>query len=104
MLMEEARYQAENELGQEISQLRGAAGVIGELIGGERVRRASFETALPDYRSEAGDSPLPSYDDAEEEVDSLVSDGYRPGNHQYTPSNTSSDTGSVSSVLGDVKE
>lgn len=103
MLMEEAHFHAESEVGQEISQFRRAASVFGEVVDGERVGRASFETALPDYRSEAGDSPLPSYDDAAEEVDSLVSDGYRPGGYQYTPSN-SSDAGSVRSILGDAKD
>lgn len=111
MLLEEAHYHAECEVGSEIRQLRRAANVVGDMVDedtrrdvpGMMTARTSFETQLPDYRSEAGD--LPSYADVDEEVGSLVSDGYRPGmmGHQYTPSN-SSDAGSVRGVIGDAKE
>ncbi|KAI9745817.1 MAG: hypothetical protein M1818_000498 [Claussenomyces sp. TS43310] len=85
----------------EIRQFANAAGVVDAMVAAEEGRvtgRSSIETSLPSYLSDAGDG-LPSYDDTENEVSSMVSDGFRPAN--YTPSH--SDIGSVRSVLGDVK-
>lgn len=87
----------------EIHQFKNATSVVDDMIAAEEGRstsRSSIETALPDYVSDSGDG-LPSYDDAENEVSSMISNGFRPDN--YTTCSSDSDN-NVRSVIDDAKE
>lgn len=94
----------------EISEFRNVASVVSDMIAAEEGRiegRVSLDSraSLPDYMSELGGEPLPTYEDEEgTELSSAVADGFRytPDSSEYTPGNSQS--GSVRDVLGDVKE
>ncbi len=100
----------EDAVASEISEFRNAASVVSDMIAAEEGRvgaRVSMDSraSLPDYMSELGGEPLPTYeDDQGSELSSVVADGFRytPGSSEYTPGHSHS--GSVRDVLGDVKE
>jgi hypothetical protein len=100
----------EDTVASEISEFRNAASVVSEMIAAEEGRiegRVSMDSraTLPEYMSEMGGEPLPTYEDEQGTgLSSVVADGflYTPGSSEYTPG--SSHSGSVRDVLGDAKE
>jgi hypothetical protein len=101
----------EDDIAAEISELSNAASVVSDMVAAEegrmegRVSMDSRTSSLPEYMSELGGEPLPTYEDEQGTgLSSVVADGFRytPGSSEYTPGHSSS--GSVSDVLGDVKE
>jgi hypothetical protein len=100
----------EDAIASEISELSNAASVVSDMIAAEEGRmegRVSMDSrsSLPEYMSELGGEPLPTYEDEESpELSSVVADGFRytPGSSEYTPGTSAA--GSIRDVLGDVKE
>jgi hypothetical protein len=90
----------------EICEFRNAASIISDMVAAEEGRVSMDSRAsLPEYMSELGGEPLPTYEDGDgTELSSVVADGFRytPGSSEYTPEHSS--TGSASDILGDVKE
>jgi len=117
MLAQRAQLAAELEdqdsVGSEIRELRNAVGVVDDIVAAEEGRGRSVGrlsigslSSLPEYRSDVGEE-LPSYTPNDGSEDSsFVADGirYTPGTSEYTPSTGSSEAGSVSNVLGDMKD
>lgn len=101
---------------EDITQLRNAAEVVGEMVVAEETRvpvTASEPMTIPvsetrppprdfDMSSQVGDGEqLPAYEDNDgSENSSVVADGFRytPGSSNYSPSHSPS--GSVSDILG----
>jgi hypothetical protein len=110
MLASRPIEEQEDSIASEICELSNAASVVSDMVAAEEGRmdgRVSMDSrsTLPEYMSELGGEPLPTYEDEQgTELSSVVADGFRytPGSSEYTPG--SSDTGSVRDVLGDVKE
>jgi hypothetical protein len=96
----------EDTVASEICEFRNAASVVSEMVAAEEGRVSmDSRSSLPEYMSELGGEPLPTYEDEQgTELSSVVADGFRytPGSSEYTPGN--SEAGSVRDVLGDVKE
>jgi hypothetical protein len=100
----------EDVVASEISELSNAASIVSDMVAAEEGRmegRVSMDSrsSLPEYMSELGGEPLPTYEDEENtELSSVVADGFRytPGSSEYTPEHSASS--SVRDVLGDVKE
>jgi len=100
----------EDAIASEICELSNAASVVSDMVAAEEGRmegRVSMDSrsSLPEYMSELGGEPLPTYEDEQgTELSSVVADGFRytPGSSEYTPG--SSDAGSIGDVLGDVKQ
>jgi hypothetical protein len=112
MLAGRAAEAGEDAVASEICEFRNAASVVSDMIAAEegrvavgRVSMESRATTLPEYMSELGGEPLPTYEYGDgTELSSVVADGFRytPGSSEYTPAHSSS--GSASDVLGDMKE
>ena len=101
----------EDAIAAEISELSNAASVVGDMVAAEegrmegRVSMDSRVSSLPEYMSELGVEPLPTYEDEQgAELNSVVADGFRytPGSSEYTPGSSAS--GSIRDVLGDIKD
>jgi hypothetical protein len=96
---------------EDITQLRNAADVIGDIVAAEEVRSEPIPIPVSEDRplmqdfeigSQVGDGEeLPAYEDNDgSEMSSMIADGFRytPGSSDYSPSH--SPAGSVSDILG----
>lgn len=96
----------EDSIASEICEFRNAANVVSDIVAAEEGRVSMDSRAsLPEYMSELGGEPLPTYEYGEgSELSSAVADGFRytPGSSEYTPGH--SEAGSVGDILGDIKE
>ena len=116
-LLEDAEDGVSTTMSEDISQLRNAADVVGDMVEHVAVNTEGRAQAMPMLAPAPApvsqpmsipvsstmplrdfEEQLPAYEDDEgTEMDSIISDGYRPG-MLYTPSQSSD--GSLSDILG----
>jgi hypothetical protein len=110
-LLSDAEDGMSTTMTEDITQLRNAAEVVGDMVSAEESRSQPTSTPATEIRpliqdfeigSQVGDGEeLPAYEDTDGSgVSSVVADGFRytPGTSEYSPSN--SPAGSVSDILG----
>ena len=110
-LLSDAEDGMSTTMTEDITQLRNAADVIGDIVAAEEVRSEPMPILVSEDRplmqdfeigSQVGDGEeLPAYEDNDgSEMSSMIADGFRytPGSSDYSPSH--SPAGSVSDILG----
>jgi hypothetical protein len=110
-LLSDAEDGMSTTMTEDITQLRNAADVVGDIVAAEEVRSEPMPILVSEDRplmqdfeigSQVGDGEeLPAYEDNDgSEMSSMIADGFRytPGSSDYSPSH--SPAGSVGDILG----